>query len=91
MNKIKCDVLGNTFEDLPVGTIFVWNGDFYIKIDEDDIFATLQPANDCDFMDFEVDRDTIPNAVRLDNGVSAIFGKQSKIDIVYPNATLSIN
>lgn len=90
MNKIKCDVLSNIFGDLPVGTIFSWDGDFYIKIDQDEIFEELAPSDDCDF-DVEVDRNTVPNAVRLDSGVSTIFGERSKVDMVYPNATLSIN
>lgn len=32
MNKIKCEIQSNIFEDFPVGTIFSYGGDFYIKI-----------------------------------------------------------
>lgn len=32
MNKIKCEIPSNIFEDFPVGTIFSHSGDFYIKI-----------------------------------------------------------
>lgn len=31
MNKIKCEIQSNLFEDFPVGTIFSYGGDFYIK------------------------------------------------------------
>ena len=32
MNKIKCEIQDNIFENFPVGTIFSYSGDFYIKI-----------------------------------------------------------
>lgn len=37
MNKIKCEIQSNIFEDFPVGTIFSHDGDFYIKINQDEI------------------------------------------------------
>ena len=70
MNKIKCEIQSNIFEDFPVGTIFLHGGDFYIKINQDEIWDDLGPAEDCSFDD-EVDKSTVPNAVRLSDGKAA--------------------
>lgn len=43
MNKIKCEIPSNIFEDFPVGTIFSHSGDFYIKINQDEIWDDLGP------------------------------------------------
>ena len=43
MNKIKCEIQSNIFEDFPVGTIFSHSGDFYIKINQDEIWDVLGP------------------------------------------------
>lgn len=37
MNKIKCEIQSNIFEDFPVGTIFLYYGDFYIKINQNEV------------------------------------------------------
>lgn len=90
MNKIKCEVQNNIFKDFPVGTIFSHSGDFYIKINQDEIWNDLAPADDCNF-DVKIDKNTIPNAVHLSDGSAAYFGERCKIYMIYPNATLSIN
>lgn len=89
MNKIKCEIQSNIFEDFPVGTIFSHGGDFYIKINQDEIWDDLGPAEDCSFDD-EVDKYSVPNAVCLSNGKAAYFSSQNEIDMTYPNTTLSI-
>lgn len=84
MNKIKCEIQDNIFENFPVGTIFSDSGDFYIKINQDEILNNLEYSE-------EVDKDNIPNAVRLSDGKAAYFNDRDRIDMVYFNTTLSIS
>lgn len=84
MNKIKCEIQSNIFEDFPIGTIFSHDGDFYIKINQDEIWEDLDPAE-------EVDKSTVPNAVRLSDGSAAYFNDRDRIDMIYFNTTLSIS
>lgn len=91
MNKIKCEIQSNIFEDFPVGTIFSHSGDFYIKINQDEIWNDLGgPATDYSFDD-EVDKSAVPNAVRLSDGKGAYFNDRDRIDMIYFNTTLSIS
>lgn len=90
MNKIKCEIQDNIFENFPVGTIFSDSGDFYIKINQDEIYDNLGYSEDCNF-DGEVDKDNIPNAVRLSDGKAAYFNVRDRVDMVYFNTTLSIS
>lgn len=90
MNKIKCEVQNNIFEDFPVGIIFSDNGDFYIKINQDEICDNLGYSEDCSFDD-EVDKSAVPNAVRLSDGKAAYFNVRDRVDMVYFNTTLSIS
>lgn len=84
MNKIKCEIQDNIFENFPVGTIFSDSGDFYIKINQDEILNNLEYSE-------EVDKDNIPNAVRLSDGKAAYFNDRDRIDMIYFNTTLSIS
>ena len=90
MNKIKYEVQSNIFEDLPVGTIFSDSGDFYIKINQDEIWNDLAPADDRNF-GVKIDKNTVPNAVRLSDGKAAYFNDRDRIDMIYFNTTLSIS
>lgn len=84
MNKIKCEIQDNIFENFPVGTIFSDSGDFYIKINQDEILNNLEYPE-------EVDKGNIPNAVRLSDGKAAYFNDRDRIDMIYFNITLSIS
>ena len=84
MNKIKCEIPSNIFENFPVGTIFSNDGNFYIKINQDEILHNLEYSE-------EVDKDNIPNAVRLSDGKAAYFNVRDRVDMVYFNTTLSIS
>ena len=84
MNKIKCEIQDNVFENFPIGTIFSDSGDFYIKINQDEILNNLEYSE-------EVDKDNIPNAVRLSDGKAAYFNDRDRIDMIYFNTTLSIS
>ena len=84
MNKIKCEIQSNIFENFPVGTIFSDSGDFYIKINQDEILNNLEYPE-------EVDKGNIPNAVRLSDGKAAYFNDRDRIDMIYFNTTLSIS
>ena len=84
MNKIKCEIQSNIFENFPVGTIFSEDGDFYIKINQDEILNNLEYPE-------EVDKGNIPNAVRLSDGKAAYFNDRDRIDMIYFNTTLSIS
>lgn len=84
MNKIKCEIQDNIFEDFPVGTIFSDSGDFYIKINQDEILNNLEYSE-------EVDKGNIPNAVRLSDGKAAYFNVRDRVDMVYFNTTLLIS
>ena len=84
MNKIKCEIQNNIFEDFPVGTIFSDDGNFYIKINQDEILNNLEYSE-------EVDKDNIPNAVRLSDGQVAYFNDRDRINMIYFNTTLSIS
>lgn len=84
MNKIKCEIQNNIFEDFPVGTIFSDSGDFYIKINQNEILNNLEYPE-------EVDKGNIPNAVRLSDGKAAYFNVRDRIDMIYFNTTLSIS
>lgn len=89
MNKIKCEIPSNIFENFPVGTIFSNDGNFYIKINQDEILNNLGYSEDCNF-DAEVDKGNIPNAVRLSDGKAAYFNDRDRIGMIYFNTTLSI-
>ena len=84
MNKIKCEIQNNIFENFPIGTIFSDSGDFYIKINQDEILNNLEYPE-------EVDKGNIPNAVRLSDGKAAYFNDRDRIDMIYFNTTLSIS
>ena len=84
MNKIKCEIQSNIFENFPVGTMFSEDGDFYIKINQDEILNNLEYPE-------EVDKGNIPNAVRLSDGKAAYFNDRDRIDMIYFNTTLSIS
>ena len=84
MNKIKCEIQDNIFENFPVGTIFSDSGDFYIKINQDEILNNFEYSE-------EVDKGNIPNAVRLSDGKAAYFNDRDRIDMIYFNTTLSIS
>ena len=84
MNKIKCEIQDNIFENFPVGTIFSDSGDFYIKINQDEILNNLEYSE-------EFDKGNIPNAVRLSDGKAAYFNDRDRIDMIYFNTTLSIS
>lgn len=90
MNKIKCEIQSNIFEDFPVGTIFSDNGDFYIKINQDEIYDNLCYAEGCNFDD-KVDKGNVPNAVRLKDGKAAYYNVRDSVDMIYLNTTLSIS
>lgn len=89
MNKIKCEIQSNLFEDFPVGTIFSYGGDFYIKINQNEIWDGLSSEDESN-IDVEIDKYSVPNAVCLSNGKAAYFSSQNEIDMTYPNTTLSI-
>ena len=84
MNKIKCEIQSNIFEKFPIGTLFSEDGDFYIKINQDEILNNLEYPE-------EVDKGNIPNAVRLSDGKAAYFNDRDRIDMIYFNTTLSIS
>ena len=84
MNKIKCEIQDKIFENFPVGTIFSDSGDFYIKINQNEILNNLEYLE-------EVDKGDIPNAVRLSDGKAAYFNVRDRVDMVYFNTTLSIS
>ena len=84
MNKIKCEIPSNIFENFPVGTIFSNDGNFYIKINQDEILNNLEYSE-------EVDKGNIPNAVCLSDGKAAYFNDRDRIDMIYFNTTLSIS
>lgn len=90
MNKIKCEIQNNIFEDLSVGTIFSDSGDFYIKINQDEIYDNLSYAEGCNFGD-KIDKGNVPNAVCLRDGKAAYYNGRDKIDMIYFNTTLSIS
>lgn len=89
MNKIECKIQSNLFEDFPVGTIFLYGGDFYIKINQNEIWDGLSPEDESN-IDVKIDKYSVPNAVCLSDGKAAYFSSQNKINMTYPNATLSI-
>lgn len=89
MNKIKCEIQSNIFEDFPVGTIFSYGGDFYIKINQNEVWDGLSPEDEGN-IDVKIDKYSVPNAVCLSDGKAAYFSSQNKIDMTYPNATLLI-
>lgn len=89
MNKIKCEIQSNLFGDFPVGTIFSYGDDFYIKINQNEIWDGLSPEDKSN-IDVEIDKYSVPNAVCLSNGKAAYFSSQNEIDMTYPNTTLSI-
>ena len=74
----------------PVGTIFSDNGDFYIKINQDEICDNLCYAEGCNFNN-KIDKGNIPNAIRLSDGKAAYFNVRDRIDMIYFNTTLSIS
>lgn len=90
MNKIKCEIQSNIFENFPVGTIFSNDGNFYIKINQDEILNNLGYSEDCN-SDEEVDKGNVPNAVCLSDGKPAYFNDRDRIDMIYFNTTLSIS
>ena len=90
MNKIKCEIQNNIFENFPVGTIFSDSGDFYIKINQDEICDNLCYAEGCNFNN-KIDKGNIPNAIRLSDGKAAYFNDRDRIDMIYFNTTLSIS
>lgn len=90
MNKIKCEIQDNIFENFPVGTIFSDSGDFYIKINQDEIYDNLCYAGSCNFDD-KVDKGNVPNAVRLRDGKAAYYNVRDSVDMIYLNTTLSIS
>ena len=90
MNKIKCEITSNIFEDFPVGTIFSDNSDFYIKVNQDEICDNLCYAEGCNFNN-KIDKGNIPNAIRLSDGKAAYFNVRDRIDMIYFNTTLSIS
>ena len=90
MNKIKCEIQNNIFEDFPVGTIFSDNGDFYIKINQDEICDNLCYAEGCNFNN-KVNKGNIPNAIRFSDSKAAYFNVRDRIDMIYFNTTLSIS
>ena len=90
MNKIKCEIQSNIFENFPVGTIFSDDGDFYIKINQDEIYDNLCYAEGCNFDD-KVDKGNVPNAVRLRDGKAAYYNVRDSVDMIYFNTTLSIS
>ena len=90
MNKIKCEIQDNIFENFPVGTIFSDSGDFYIKINQDEICDNLCYAEGCNFNN-KIDKGNIPNAIRLSDGKAAYFIDRDRIDMIYFNTTLSIS
>lgn len=89
MNKIKCEIQSNIFEDFPVGTIFLYYGDFYIKINQNEVWDGLSSEDEGN-IDVKIDKYSVPNAVCLNDGKAAYFSSQDKISMTYPNATLSI-
>lgn len=96
MNKINCGLhIGVTLHDLPVGAIFVSDGEFFIKIDVDAIFSNLDLACICDEGDScgcpaMIDRDSIPSAIRISDGLAMYFEPQQKVDVVLDDATITI-
>ena len=90
MNKIKCEIQNDIFENFPVGTIFSDSGDFYIKINQDEICDNLCYAEGCNFNN-KIDKGNIPNAIRLSDGKAAYFNVRDRIDMIYFNTTLSIS
>ena len=90
MNKIKCEIQSNIFENFPVGTIFSDNGDFYIKINQDEIYDNLCYTEGCNFGD-KIDKGNVPNAVCLSDGKATYYNVRDRIDMIHFNPTLSIS
>lgn len=96
MNKINCSINPSTvFGDLPTGTIFFDDGDFFIKLNSDAIQNDLEL--DCICSDGEVDGcpvtidpNSVPTAVRLSDGLAMYFEKRHMVGVVFSNATISI-
>ena len=97
MNKINCSINPNTvFGELPVGTIFFDNGDFFIKLNPDAIQNNLKLDCICEDGDNSgcpatINPDSVPTAARLSDGLAAYFEKRRVVGVVFNNATISIS
>ena len=96
MNKIECNLNKDVaLDDLPVGTIFADDGEFFIKIDEYAIYSNLDAEylcneaenGDCPAM---IDRSSVPSAIRLSDGLAMYFEQHKIVDKAFNDATLAI-
>lgn len=98
MNKINCPIQSNYFGALPVGAIFVIDEDFCIKIDRNAIYEDLEISGICDEADdgdceccAGVEMSSLPNAIRLEDGLAMYFDHERRVDMAFANAILSIS
>lgn len=96
MNKIECDLhSGVALDNLPVGTIFADNGELFIKIDEYAIYSNLDMEYLCDEAENGgcgaiIDRNSVPSAIRLSDGLAMYFEQHKIVDMAFNDATLAI-
>lgn len=96
MNKIECSLhTCVALCDLPVGTVFADEGELFIKIDVDAIYSNLDIECLCDEGEDSgcpamIDRDSVPSAVRLSDGLAMYFEPLRKVDVAFDDATLTI-
>lgn len=96
MNKIECNLnKGVDLDDLPVGTIFADNGEFFIKIDEYAIYSNLDMEYLCDEAEnggcaAMIDRSSVPSAIRLSDGLPIYFEQHKRVDKAFNDAMLAI-
>ena len=96
MNKIECRFRnGVTLYDLPVGAIFADDGELFIKIDVNAIYSNLDMEYLCDEAENGdcsaiIDRRSVPSAIRLSDGIAVYFDQHKIVNMVFNNATLTI-
>jgi hypothetical protein len=96
MNKIKCRLRnGVTLYDLPVGTIFADDGELFIKIDANTIYSNLDMECLCNEAEVDgcpamIDRNSVPSAIRLSDGLAMYFEQHKIVNMAFNNATLTI-
>ena len=86
---------GVTLDDLPVGTIFADDGELFIKIDEYAIYSNLDMEYLCDEAENSgcaamIDRNSVPSAIRLSDGLAMYFEQHKIVDKAFNDATLAI-
>lgn len=88
MNKIRRNS-STFFKNLAIGTIFEYDGSFFIKIDVKNISSGI------DFIKCEgkciFDMATIPDAIDLSDGSAAYFPLNTEIVASYPSITICLD